>query len=373
MLKSTPNREISVLEARALAKLRELLKPVPFVSLGVQSKEPAYAAGNWRPDLSIDLHVDGDAWALICEVKADGQPRYVRNATLQLRDYVQRFASADAHVRAYPVLVAPFISPASAEICKEAGVGFADLAGNCHLAFGRVYIEKSTAENPFRKRRVQRSFFAAKSARVLRLLLAEPHRVWRVAQLAEHAQVSLGQVSNLRQRLLDEEWAVIEKGGLRLSKPRELLAAWRQAYRLDPTRSESCYTLLHGEDFDKALRAALAEAGRGLHAVLASYSAGRWMAPFARVASLYLYADEQGEAVLRKHLKLEPPGKGANVSLMQPKDEGVFLDRVEAAKGIWCTSPIQTYLDLAVSGERGAEAAEHLFNERIAPRWKAGK
>jgi hypothetical protein len=373
MLKSSLNRKNPVLETLALAKLRELLKPVPFVSLGVQSNEPAYSAGNWRPDFSIDLQADGDTWAMICEVKADGQPRYVRGAALQLRDYVQRLASANTHMRAYPVVVAPFISPASAEICKEAGVGFADLAGNCHLAFGRVYIEKSTAENPFRKRRVQRSLFGSKSARVLRRLLAEPHRVWRVAQLAERAQVSLGQVSNLRQRLLDEEWAVIEKGGLRLSKPRELLAAWRQAHRLDPARSESCYTLLHGEALDKALRAALAKGGAGQHAVLASYSAARWLAPFARVASLYVYADEQGEAVLRTHLNLEPPGKGANVSLMRPKDEGVFLDRVEAAKGIWCTSPIQTYLDLAVSGERGAEAAEHLFNECIAPRWKAGQ
>jgi len=371
MLKTKLNQDNSALEDLALAKLHELLKPVPFASLGVERKEPALAAGSWRPDFSIDLQADGDAWVLIGEVKADGQPRYVRGAVLQLRDYIQRFASASVQARVYPVVIAPFISPASAEICKEAGVGFADLAGNCHLAFGRVYIEKSAAENPFRKRRVQRSLFAAKSARVLRRLLAEPHRAWRVAQLAEQARVSLGQVSNLRQRLLDEEWAVVEKAGLRLSKPRELLAAWRQAYRLEPARSESCYTLLHGETLDKALRATLVEAGRGQHALLASYSAGRWLAPFARVASLYLYADAQGEAALRKHLRLEPPGKGANVSLMRPKDEGVFLDRVEAAEGIWCTSPIQTYLDLAVSGERGAEAAEHLFSERIAPGWKA--
>jgi Transcriptional regulator, AbiEi antitoxin, Type IV TA system len=373
MLKTVLNRENSALEALALAKLRELLKPVPFVRLGVQSNEPAHAAGSWRPDFSIDIQASEDAWVLVCEVKADGQPRNVRGAALQLRDYVHHLASADTHGRAYPVIVAPYISLASAEICKEASVGFADLAGNCHLAFDRVYIERSVAENPFRKRRVQRSLFAAKSARVLRLLLAEPNHVWRVAQLAEQAQVSLGQVSNLRQRLLDEEWAVIEKGGLRLSKPRELLDAWRQAHRLDPARSESCYTLLHGEALDKALRAALAKTGAGQHAVLASYSAARWLAPFARVASLYVYADEQGEAVLRTHLKLEPPGKGANVLLMRPKDEGVFLDRFEAAKGIWCTSPIQTYLDLAVSGERGAEAAEHLFNECIAPSWKAGQ
>jgi hypothetical protein len=373
MLKNALKQEHSALEALAVARLRELLKPVPFASLAAENKEPAYAAGSWRPDFSIDLQADGDAWVLIGEVKADGQPRHVRGAALQVRDYVQRLHSVDARARAYPVVVAPYISPASAEICKEAGVGFADLAGNCRLAFGRVYIEKSAAENPFRKRRVQRSLFGAKSARALRLLLGEPHRVWRVAQLAEQARVSLGQVSNLRQRLLDEEWAVVEKGGLRLSKPRELLAAWRQAHRLEPARSEACYTLLHGEALDAALRAAFAEAGRGEHAVLASYSAGRWLAPFARVASLYLYADEQGEAVLRKHLKLEPPGKGANVSLMRPKDEGVFLDRVEAAKGIWCTSPIQTYLDLSAGGERGGEAAEHLFNERIAPLWTAGK
>ncbi len=371
MLKSIKNRENSAFGDLALEKLRELLKPVPFVSLGLHSTAPAFAAGSWRPDFTTDLQADGEAWTLICEVKADGQPRYVRSAALQLKDYAQRFVTAGAH--AYPVLIAPFISPASAEICREAGIGFADLAGNCHLAFGRVYIEKSAAENPFRKRRVQRSIFSAKSARVLRLLLAEPHRLWRVAQIAEKTQVSLGQVSNLRQRLLDEEWALVEKGGLRISKPRKLLAAWRQAYRLEPARSESCYTLLHGEALDKALRDALGEAGRGQHAVLASYSAGRWLAPFARVASLYLYADEQGEAVLRERLKLEPPGKGANVSLMRPKDEGVFLDRVEGAEGIWCTSPIQTYLDLAVSGERAAEAAEHLFNERIAPVWKAAQ
>ena len=55
---------------------------------------------------------------------------------------------------------------------------------------------------------------------------------------------------------------------------------------------------------------------------------------------------------------------------MYPKDTGVFFDRMEAATNIWCTSTIQTYLDLAVSGERAAAAAEHLFNERIVPKGK---
>jgi len=43
--------------------------------------------------------------------------------------------------------------------------------------------------------------------------------------------------------------------------------------------------------------------------------------------------------------------------------------RLEAAD---VTAPVCTN-DLAASGERGAEAAEHLFNERIAPRWKGAQ
>src|SRR6185503_947670 len=206
---------------------------------------------------------DGESWMIIGEVKSEGQPRHIRGAALQVKDYVQRLSSVDPGTRAYGVVLAPYISPASAQICTEAGVGFADLAVNCRLAFGRVYIEKSAAENPFRQRRVQRSLFAAKSGRVLRLLLAEPSRVWRVAELASAAQVSLGQVSNLRHGLLDQEWAVADKEGLRLSRPRDLLEAWRNAHKLDPARSEAAYTLLHGEALDKALRAAFEEAGEG--------------------------------------------------------------------------------------------------------------
>lgn len=371
MLKSGEKHDPRAIEALALPKLRELLKPIPFVSISAERREPALAGGGgYRPDFSIDLQADGESWVVVGEVKSDGQPRNARVAALQLKDYVQRMSGIDARAHVYPVVVAPYISPASAQICAEAGVGFADLAGNCRLVFGRVYIEKSAAENPFRKRRVQRSLFSAKSGRVLRLLLAEPNRVWRVVQLAKKAQVSLGQVSNLRRRLLDQEWAVVDKDGLKLSRPRDLLEAWRNAHKLDPERSEAAYTLLHGEALDKALRAAFEESDQGRHAVLASYSAGRWLAPFARASSSYLYVDEEGSRAVRKHLKLEPAAKGANVSLMWPKDEGVFLDRTESGKGMWCTSPIQTYLDLAVSGERGAEAAEHLFNERIAPRWK---
>lgn len=362
----------SALEEASEAKLRSILSRVQSLEISHETNLPPLVPTlGWHPDFYVDVGADDAAWSLVCEVKSDGQPRNVRSAALALRDYVQRLRADHRNDRVYAVLMAPFISPASAAICEELGVGYVDLAGNCRLTFGTVYIEARTEQNPFRSRRAQRSIFSPKSARLLRLLLAEPNRVWRVTQLAEQARVSLGQVSNLRQRLLSEEWAVAERGGVRLSKPKQLLDAWRGAYRRDVASSEAGYTLLHGEALDKALREIFMDTNRGEHAVLASFSASQWLAPFVRTASISLYADAEGESVVRQHLRLAPAGKGANVSLMRPKDEGVFLDRIEPASGIWCTSAIQTYLDLAVSGPRGVEAAEHLFNERIGPVWKS--
>ena len=74
--------------------------------------------------------------------------------------------------------------------------------------------------------------------------------------------------------------------------------------------------------------------------------------------------------MLRKRLKLEPADKGGNVSITRVSDQGVFLDRIEPAPSIWTTGLVQTYLDLYASGERGAEAAEHLLREKMMPLWK---
>ena len=49
-----------------------------------------------------------------------------------------------------------------------------------------------------------------------------------------------------------------------------------------------------------------------------------------------------------------------------PKDLGLLVDTIELAPGAVCTSPIQTYLDLSIAGERGTEAAEHLRQERLS-------
>lgn len=99
--------------------------------------------------------------------------------------------------------------------------------------------------------------------------------------------------------------------------------------------------------------------------MFASFSAARWLAPYARTGSQYFYVDEAGLDALRNALKLSTTAKGENVVVTLPKDRGLFRDAVETASGFVCTSPVQTYLDLAAAGERGREAADHLRQERL--------
>ncbi|PTN50146.1 hypothetical protein DAI43_18800, partial [Achromobacter xylosoxidans] len=42
--------------------------------------------------------------------------------------------------------------------------------------------------------------------------------------------------------------------------------------------------------------------------------------------------------------------KGENLVVTVLDDPGLFLDTVQPAPGVVCTSPIQTYLDLSVAG-----------------------
>lgn len=347
--------------------IRDLLGRAPFVRVN-SFRRFSSIYGN-QPDWLVDIEVGGRPWGLVLAGTQQGQPREVRNGLLQLH----QFQGMTKDKPSYGVLVAPFLSEQSTRLCNEAGVGYADLAGNARLSFDQVLIELQVAGNPFRVKRSLRSLFTAKAGRVLRVLLTPPLRAWKVKELKQAAGVSLGQVSNVRKLLLDREWAQVADAGLCLSKPVELARAWGSSFAARPQSREAAYTLLHGEGFENAVRAALAEAGNGAHAVLASYSAAQWLAPYARQATQYFYADQQGAEILKRHLQLQTVQRGENVVVLEPREDDVFSGRVEAAPGIWCSGLMQTWLDLSVAGERGGEAAEHLLQETLLPGWKAAE
>ena len=346
-------------EPRAGEALRKVLEKVPI--LQVEGIDAEVMSGDWEPDLIARLLVDGRPHLLICEYKSNGQPRYARSALLELRNYVAHRVPA-----ATPVFIAPYISPAVRQMCEEKGVGYLDLEGNARIAFGGVFIERAVADRPAAEQRELKSLFRPKSAQVLRAMLREPRRAWRVTELSEISGVSLGHVSNVRTGLIEREWARASDDGLVLTEPDALLDAWRESYAAPAGERLRFYTPLHGSALEDAARSALRADNSPGRATFASFSAAQWLSPYARTGSHYFFADDEGLRKLKSALKLTPSSKGENVVVTVPKDLGLLVDTVEPAPGAICTSPVQTYLDLSIAGERGAEAANHLRQERLS-------
>lgn len=344
-------------EADVIAKAKKVvlscLKDVPFVRTTGTSRRGSFA------DFAIRLDVNGRPWELLIETKTNGQPRVLRQAATQLRSYLAN------QPRTLGVLVAPYISDEGARICEEQGVGYVDLAGNCRLVFGTVFVERQGRPNPFVSRRDLLSLYRPKAARILRVLLGGPMREWKLKELAAEADVSLGHVSNVKRALLDREFAAAGTSGLRLTKPDVLLADWAENYDLRQREARDYYSLDGVAGTESELAAAASRVNAKV--ALTALSAAARLAPFVKYqrATAYILGNEDR---LAKELDLKKVDSGANVTLLIPKDNGIFYGASEIDGGP-VVSPIQAYLDLITIRGRGEEAAEFLLKEVIQPRW----
>jgi len=98
-------------EKKAADALQALLAEIPALKPKIFKNE---TAGNSEINLTARLEVSGQPHLLVCEVKMNGQPRYVRGAIDHLRSYIAHLGKP-----ATPVLIAPYLSPESRELCLE--------------------------------------------------------------------------------------------------------------------------------------------------------------------------------------------------------------------------------------------------------------
>ncbi len=344
---------------------QDLLGTVPSVQVG-PVKYQHKIADNLQIDGRIEFSHGGTSYQLIVEVKSDGAPRHVRSGVFQLKGYVahlQQFGHTEMGQRWIPMLASAYLSPQSRVICTDCDVAYLDLVGNAHLSFGDVYIDRAVAVQPKSETRSLRSIFTPKAAAILRVMLRDPGRPWRVVELAEKAQTSLGHVSNVRKALLSRELIEKRDEGVVLVNPDALLKTWRENYRRPRGHRIKEYTRFHGTQLDKRLRGKLNPYRHGPRVIYSLNSAAGWLAPFARDGTHAFYADEQGTQLLRDVLELTPAPIGPNVVLCEPFDDSLFDGAAEPSPGIFCTGPIITYLDLWNGNERQREAAAHLAEE----------
>jgi hypothetical protein len=338
------------------ALLRGLLGRIPFLKLGSLKSEARVSPHSTdHADLIAQVTAGGRKWTLVVEEKRLGQPREVRTAVLQLEHYLKHLPESVPH---YGLVLAPFISGESARICTEAGIGYADLAGNARLSFDQVFIETRAADNPFRERRETRSLFAPRATRVLRVLLQGPLRPWKVTELAASARVSLGWVSAIRQQLVAREWAKEETGGLRVTKPDEILDAWTRADVWEKrTRTQEYSTLLADPvGLAEKLQAVLPDEPP----VFTQWFAGWLRHPYTTPPAITAYVKRfPDELLLESKLSARRVPSGGRLRLVLPQDDGVFYP-AQTVSGFNLVSDTQIYLDLLSAGQRGDDQAAEL-------------
>ena len=324
--------------------LRECLERIPFV----QIERVEWSGLELGTDLRVWLRVDGQSRLLIAQVKKNGQPRLARLAVYELKDRLS--GSPEAH----GIFVAPYISPEAGKICEDAGIGYVDLAGNCLLSFGTIYVRQSGAPNPKVQKRDLRSLYSPKAERILRAMLIEPQRAWKTIELAQAVRVSVGQVANVKKLLADREWLKVNNKGMFLSRPGDLLDDWGKAYNFRRSQAQEYYSLSELS----ITEADLAEACErlGIQYALTGFSGAMRIAPMVRYNRVMAYV--LGDlAALSAAVKIKPVDSGANVILLTPYDEGVFY-AASAVGGIVTASAVQVYLDVVGSRARGQEAAD---------------
>lgn len=347
-------------EKQAEEALLRCLREVPALQvrrLGQRSLSP-------RPDVTPDIVIkvesaNGQA-LVIGEYKTIGEPRIARQAV----DALFRITSAVPN--SYGVFLAPYVSPSAAQICREMGTGYIDLAGNCLLVFDKVYISREGRPNPFSEKRGLKSLFSPKAERLLRVLLVNPGKSWKTRPLAREAQVSLGETSNVRKRLLDREWLVETSDGVMLSDPDSLIGEWSRNYGFRKNTASDFYSMMATDEIEEAIANVCDR--QGTRYGLTGFSAAARFAPSTRYQRVMAYVDAAAEDIAQE-LGLKEVDSGANISILEPYDEGVYYGG-ETRDGIQIVSPVQAYLDLNSYRGRGEEAADFLLKTRIRPTWQ---
>ncbi len=355
MVNKMPERE---LEREAELVLCRVLHDLADVH--VRSCRPSAGAAN---HLTLDVVSGRVKFQFAVQAKSRVTPQTALSACQQFEGVSKKTIR---------VVFAPTISPRVAEILREQGIGHADRAGNCwlHSPHHHLLIDRRGSVSERQATPAAVDPFSTKSSRIVRTLLSEPQRGWRVRELANDSQVrvSAGLVVKVKRALVEEGYAVERDRKLFLRDPIALLKAWARSYS-GPAAVTRLY--FRGDVAAAELGVSRWCQANALRYALAGFSAAWRLAPEVRYSVATVYVDDAGfDPKLMAQLAAEYGGKpvdtGPNLLLWRPFDPSVFAGVVSAGKPEQqVSSALQTYLDLCHQGGRGEDAAMVLFEKHL--------
>lgn len=350
-MKKTKNGTLkaSATDEAAEKLLWDCLVEVPFLQL--QKVEQRVLKEPGRPEIVARVKLNERDKCILAEVKANGQTRLVREAIEEILAYRETYADA------YGVIIAPYITPAAARLCRQEGIGYLDFGGNGLLNFDFVFIKRSGQTASVSKKKGFRSWFSPRVERLVRQLLMDQERFWKIPDLANEAYLTPNQALHIKLHLAKEQWLEETAQGFRLRQPDLLLDEWAKNYRTARSVERKFTSPRSVVETEAALASVCQE--HSIPYALMGFSAAMRYDPKSHYNRVSAYVLSDLSQIISALELSEASGQG-NVSLWIPYDEGVLFGatHVDHAK---VTSPVQTYMDLINISGRGERTAHNVW------------
>lgn len=263
------------------------------------------------------------------------------------------------------ILVSPYISDRTAQICEKNGMGYFDHAGNCWFVGHSIYLSERGNRNPQPKQCSAVSIFersSVVSSLILRELFADVNKVWKLKYLSEKVRCSIGQVSKVMTFLVRNAWAVKTAEGYAVLEPDSILREWSRIYGKKHIHSYSCYSLDNPFVLEGKLRKLKQD--MGIESYLTGVSGGVRYAPVVRYNKVHVYIAPEDIQEAISYLELKEVDSGANVIIF-PLENDSYIKGCRIIEGDMVVSPLQIYLDSIQLKGRGEEVAEAVLKKEI--------
>lgn len=256
------------------------------------------------------------------------------------------------------LLLARYVPAPAAEKLIDAGVNFADRAGNLHLVLGRSYARTVVGKREPQRAKEARTMTAARGQLLFAFAACQQAPTWTVRQLAEASGVGKSNVATIRKQLV-QEGILTRTFHVRNGKELEghLLRAYEQALRpklvINRFRAAEPFT---GKFLEK-IRATFAKASLkwSLTGGLAAFELQR----FYKGPEIPIFVESIAQTTLRE-LRVLPDHNGPLI-LLRAFGTVPFWKQI---RGSTIAHPWLIYCELMYSSDpRAHEAAEQLKAE----------
>jgi hypothetical protein len=304
-----------------------------------------------QPDLKVTLGRKAKKATYLAEVRRTLRPATLGPLLLRLREWKQP-----------TLLLTDYVTPAMAQMLREANIAFADTVGNAYVEMegAYLYVIGNVPKQPPRAEKINRAFQPA-GLRIVFALICQPELIeLPTRELAARLQVANGTVGRVLEDLAHLGFVTtIGRRNRRLHNVRDLLERWAMMYpaQLRPTLirrrlNAEVTEWWKQEEFENGV-------------ALGGEPAAARLTKYLKPGTVTLYVRPEpkplNELIVRHHLRTDANG---NVEVL----EAFWPQEIPTDEAGLVPTPL-IYADLLATGDaRCIETAKLLYDEYLARR-----